>query len=323
LESRGAIHKSKGYRPAETEEERKEAERKALTMTRRREKIAAKTGGLQPPPVQPDYRVAEYAWKIGPRPIDPEAEHQPEATVEPTESVDEAFRRAEQFELVYHQNRLAEEEAIIERKKIRYEKYSRLRDQIRAEREEDIRLGRTEDVKREVERLQAIDRIYEYAQETGEDVSEWFAELGVDTRDGFGEREGRRLDGMMGSLLGTMKPSKSAKARETGSIEDRRYRRARQSVLARPRSESDSEFEFEDEDWPERDVRESGWEDKEHRKPYGLSFKARHHDEEIPSPRLFNRTQPKPWKQRFGFLNEGENEKRSSGSSSRKGFGLR
>jgi len=326
LESRGAIHKALGYRPAVTEEERKEAERKALTMTRRRERIAAKTGGLQPPPVAPDYRVAEYAWKIGPRPIDPEAERQPKNVAEPTETVDEAFRRAEQFELAYHQNRLVEEEAIIERKKIRYEKYNQLRDQVKAEKEEDIRLGRTEDVQREVERLQAIDRIYEYAQETGEDVSEWFAELGVDTRDGFGEREGRRLDGMMNSLVGSVNPTKSARLRITGSFEERQYRRARQSVLSRPKSHRDAEpeFEFEDEVLSETDTWDTARE-KRQDKNFGLSSKARYQHEKIPSPRLFNDTklQPKSWKQRFGFLDEGEPQKRSSGASSRKGFGLR
>lgn len=218
LESRGAIHKALTYRPALTDEERKEAERKALTMTRRRERAAAKSGGEQPPPVQPDYRIAEYAWTIGPRPYNPDAVGEASRIIEPTETIDEAFRRAEQFELAFHENRLVEEEMIRQRKAVRYEQYQKLRDRIKAEKEEDVRLGRVEDINKEVERLQAIDRIYQYAQETGEDVSEWFAELGVDTKDGFGEMEGRRLDGMMDDL-NPLVMSRSAKARQAGSFE--------------------------------------------------------------------------------------------------------
>jgi hypothetical protein len=292
LESRGAIHKALGFRPAETEEERKEAERKALRMTRRREKAAAKSGGEQSPPIEPDYRVSEYAWKLGPKPYNPDAVGEASQIMEPTETIDEAFRKAEQFELAFHENRLNEEEMIRKRKEVRYEQYRNLREQVKKEKEEDVRLGRVEDIHKEAERLQAIDRIYQYAQETGEDVSEWFAELGVDTRDGFGEIEGRRLDGMMGDLNPLIQ-RKSARGRVQGTFEQQEYRRARESLLSKP---SFNEF----------DQVDISTVDNVNDKPFGLQRRAKDHDHEeqqVPSPRLFNNAgrEPKSWKQRFGF----------------------
>ena len=316
MESRGAIRKALGFRPAVTQEERAEAERKALTMTRRRERSAAKSGDAQPPPVEPDYRIPEYAWVIGPRPINPDSTQVSDDTMIPTETVDEAFSKAEQFELTYHVNRLIQEEMIRERKEIRYEQYQKLRGQIKAEKEEDERLGRVEDIKREVQRLEAIDRIYQYAQETGEDVSEWFAELGVDTKDGFGDVEEMRLQGMMNGMA-PLKVTRSAKARLAGSFNAIRYRRARESVLSQPAS-----IEFEDEpDIPDAPIK------RETERPFGLSPRARYSKEEerLPSPRLFNKgpRESKSWKQRFGFTNDGDSERRTSESGSGRGFGFR
>jgi hypothetical protein len=310
LESRGAIHKALQFRPAETGEERKEAERKALRMTRRRERTAAKSGGGQPPPIEPDYRVSEYAWQLGPRPYNPDVVGESNQIIEPTETIDEAFRRAEQFELAFHENRLNEEAMIRKRKEVRYEEYRKLREQVKKEKEEDEKLGRVEDIEREAERLQAIDRIYQYAQETGEDVSEWFAELGVDTRDGFGEMEGRRLDGMMGDLKPLIR-GKSARARTSGTFETQQYRRARESLLSKPTS-----IDFDDE------VDTSTVEEGTNR-PFGLQRRAEEHEEEqIPSPRSFNNAgrEPKSWKQRFGF-DKDESPRASSTSRRESGFG--
>jgi hypothetical protein len=312
LESRGAIHKALGFRPAETEEERKEAERKALRMTRRRERAAAKSGGEQPPPIEPDYRVSEYAWKLGPKPYNPDAVGESSHMIEPTETIDEAFRKAEQFELAFHENRLNEEEMIRKRKEKRYEQYRKLREQVKKEKEEDVRLGRVEDIHKEAERLQAIDRIYQYAQETGEDVSEWFAELGVDTRDGFGELEGRRLDGMMGDLDPLIQ-RKSARGRIQGTFEQQEYRRARESLLSKP---SFNEF-----DQVDISTVEDG-----NDKPFGLQRRAKDHDHEevqIPSPRLFNNAgrEPKSWKQRFGFDKDPSPPRRSSAPERGSAFG--
>jgi hypothetical protein len=314
LESRGAIHKALGFRPAETEEERKEAERKALRMTRRRERAAAKSGGEQPPPIEPDYRVSEYAWKLGPKPYNPDAVGGSSQIIEPTETIDEAFRKAEQFELAFHENRLNEEEMIRKRKEVRYEQYRKLREQVKKEKEEDVRLGRVEDIHREAERLQAIDRIYQYAQETGEDVSEWFAELGVDTRDGFGELEGRRLDGMMGDLNPLIQ-RKSARGRTEGTFETQEYRRARKSLLSKP---SFNEF-----DQVDISTVEDG-----NDKPFGLQRRAKdhkedHEEDQIPSPQSFNNAgrEPKSWKQRFGFDEDQSTPRRTSPPERESGFG--
>jgi len=310
LESRGAIHKALGFRPAETEEERKEAERKALRMTRRRERAAAKSGGEQPPPIEPDYRVSEYAWKLGPKPYNPDAIGESSQIIEPTETIDEAFQKAEQFELAFHENRLNEEEMIRKRKEIRFEQYRKLREQLKKEKEEDVRLGRVEDIQREAERLQAIDRIYQYAQETGEDVSEWFAELGVDTRDGFGEIEGRRLDGMMGDLDPLIQ-RKSARGRTQGTFEQKEYRRARESLLSKP---SFNEF----------DQIDSSKVEEGDGKPFGLQRRAKDHDHEealIPSPQSFNNAgrESKSWKQRFGF-DQDQSPRRPSAPERESGF---
>jgi len=272
-------------------------------MTRRRERAAAKSGGEQPPPIEPDYRVSEYAWKLGPKPYNPDAVGESSQLVEPTETIDEAFRKAEQFELAFHENRLNEEEMIRKRKEKRYELYRRLREQVKKEKEEDMRLGRVEDIHKEAERLQAIDRIYQYAQETGEDVSEWFAELGVNTRDGFGEIEGRRLDGMMGDLEPLIQ-RKSARGRIQGTFEQKEYRRARESLLSKP---SFNEF-----DQVDISTVEDG-----NDKPFGLQRGAKNHDHEedqIPSPQMFNNAgrEPKSWKQRFGFDKDQSPPRRSS-----------
>jgi hypothetical protein len=311
LESRGAIHKALGFRPAETEEERKEAERKALRMTRRRERAAAKSGGEQPPPIEPDYRVSEYAWKLGPKPYNPDAVGEASQIIEPTETIDEAFRKAEQFELAFHENRLNKEEMIRKRKEKRYEQYRKLREQVKKEKEEDVRLGRVEDIHKEAERLQAIDRIYQYAQETGEDVSEWFAELGVDTRDGFGEIEGRRLDGMMGDLDPLIR-RKSARGRTEGTFEQQEYRRARESLLSKP---SFNEF-----DQVDISTVEEGYD-----KPFGLQRRAKDHDHEadqIQPPKLFNNVgrEPRSWKQRFGF-DKDQSQRRTSSPERGSDFG--
>jgi len=280
-------------------------------MTRRRERIAAKSGGEQPPPIEPDYRVAEYAWQLGPRLYNPDIVGESSQDIEPTETIDEAFRRAEQFELAFHENRLNEEEMIRKRKEVRYEQYRKLREQVKEEKEEDVRVGRVEDIHREAERLQAIDRIYQYAQETGEDVSEWFAELGVDTKDGFGQMEGRRLDGMMGDL-NPLVPSKSARGRASGTFEEQQYRRARESLLSRP-----SSIEFDD----EVDISTGQGDDK----PFGLQRRAKdqaHDEDQIPSPRSFNNAgrDPKPWKQRFGFDKDPSLQRQSSTSERKSGF---
>lgn len=281
-------------------------------MTRRRERIAAKSGGEQPPPIEPDCRVAEYAWQLGPRPYNPDAVGESSQDIEPTETIDEAFRRAEQFELAFHENRLNEEEMIRKRKELRYEQYRKLREQVKEEKEEDVRLGRVEDIHREAERLQAIDRIYQYAHETGEDVSEWFAELGVDTKDGFGEMEGRRLDGMMGDL-NPLVPSKSARGRASGTFEEQQYRRARESLLSKP-----SSIEFDD----EVDISTGQGDDK----PFGLQRRAKdhHHEEDqISALQSFNKAgkEPKPWKQRFGFDQDPSPQRPSSSSERALGFG--
>ena len=280
-------------------------------MTRRRERIAAKSGGEQPPPIEPDYRVAEYAWQLGPRPYNADAVGESGQYIEPTETIDEAFRRAEQFELAFHANRLNEEETIRKRKEVRYEQYRKLREQVKEEKEEDVRLGRVEDIHREAERLQAIDRIYQYAQETGEDVSEWFAELGVDTKDGFGELEVRRLDGMMGDL-NPLVPSKSARGRASGTFEEQQYRRARESLLSKP-----SSIEFDD----EVDILTGQGDNK----PFGLQRRAEDHSHEgdqITSLQSFNKTErePKLWKQRFGFDKDPYPQRERPPSSSERGL---
>jgi hypothetical protein len=138
-----------------------------------------------------------------------------------------------------------------------------------------------------------------------------FAELGVDTRDGFGELEGRRLDGMMGDLDPLIQ-RKSARGRIQGTFEQQEYRRARDSLLSKP---SFNEFDQVDISTVE----------EANDKPFGLQRRAKDHDHEeaqVPSPRLFNNAgrEPKSWKQRFGF-DKDQSQRRTSSPERGSDFG--
>jgi hypothetical protein len=87
------------------------------------------------------------------------------------------WARAEALETQYHKARLLEEANIAERKRIRKERHAAESAALKAQKEEDRREGRTDYLASEQRRMRAIESVKKYAEQTGEDVSDWFNEL--------------------------------------------------------------------------------------------------------------------------------------------------
>ncbi|OCF40682.1 hypothetical protein I317_05531 [Kwoniella heveanensis CBS 569] len=218
LESQGLIHKARIERPIGTEDERQEAIQKAMKLTRKAERTALRLKEPVPPPRQPKTTVTEYAWKMGPRPELTEAERKERedegefdedfeseradrersmrlyaASLEnskmrsngvagPSSGVDEVALRWDQaakLEESFHRAKEIEAEQIAQRQTARREAYKIEREQRKRERAEDDASGRSEAVRAERKRIEALEAIEKYAQQTGEDVSGWYEELGI------------------------------------------------------------------------------------------------------------------------------------------------
>jgi len=87
---------------------------------------------------------------------------------------------AERIEMAYRESKAIEAEAIKRRQEVRRKIHKEQREIAKAQREADRLAGRLEPIRREKERLDAIARIEAYAKQTGEDVSGWYEELGVE-----------------------------------------------------------------------------------------------------------------------------------------------
>ncbi|WVF68377.1 hypothetical protein IAT40_003142 [Kwoniella sp. CBS 6097] len=219
LESQGLIHKARIERPIETEEERQEAIQKAMKLTRKAERTALRLREPVPPPRQPKTTVTEYAWKMGPRPELTEAEEKERAAEQEDNdgeydedlaaeradrdrsmrlyaaslakrgeaagagpSVDQVALRWDQaakLEESFHRAKEIEAQQIAQRQTARREAYKIEREQKKRERAEDQSSGRAEAVRAERKRIEALEAIEKYAQQTGEDVSGWYEELGI------------------------------------------------------------------------------------------------------------------------------------------------
>lgn len=178
LESQHLVHKAAIERPIESAEEEEAAVRQAAKETRRLERKAQKLGIPTPPAREPKRTVTFYAWKLGP-PQPSAALPQSDSGAGPSKTeMDNQWDRAENLELAYHANREMEEIAIEQRRTARRERFKVERERMKAQRAEDERMGRMDDIKREKERKNALAKIRAYAEETGEDVSGWYEELG-------------------------------------------------------------------------------------------------------------------------------------------------
>jgi hypothetical protein len=198
LEAQKLIHKAGINRPLETEEEIQAAIRHSAKLTRRAERAAMKAGLPPPPPREPVMVATEYAWRIGPRPVEwptnssspsssspPSSPSQSGQSEDPAE-VDRRWAEIEANERAYHFSRELEQAAIEERRSRRREKYKEERAIEKARIEEDKRMGLWEARQMEKKRQEALGHIKRYAQQTGEDVSGWFEELGLE--------DGKELD---------------------------------------------------------------------------------------------------------------------------------
>ncbi|WRT69822.1 uncharacterized protein IL334_006813 [Kwoniella shivajii] len=83
--------------------------------------------------------------------------------------LEESFQRAQEIEA----------QQIEERQNARRDAYRAAREQKKKERLEDELAGRTDAIKAEKKRIQALEAIQAYANQTGEDVSGWYQELGI------------------------------------------------------------------------------------------------------------------------------------------------
>jgi hypothetical protein len=174
LESQGLVHKAQRGRPLATDAERDEAIRQATKETRRAERNAVKNFKPVPAPKEPATTISEYGWRLG-----PDARSIQAGDAEASWGRDAGrWARAERMEEQFYRNKFRDMEATAERQRARRAAYKREKERFKAVKLEDERLGRSADVKREKMRLDALEKIQNYARITGEDVSDWYEELG-------------------------------------------------------------------------------------------------------------------------------------------------
>ena len=170
------------------EADRAVARRKAHVYTLRRERAAvkaAKSGGIRPDvvPVEPDYTIKRFAWVLGDSPV-PDVRQSTSVPTPP--DVDLAWNASHELEKRRLQAEAEEAAAIAERRERRRLHWQAEAQAYKAERQRLMDAGQWEAFltrKAEQERRQqAVSSIRQYAQATGEDVSEWFSELGVRDR---------------------------------------------------------------------------------------------------------------------------------------------
>lgn len=167
-----------------TAEEFADAVRQAERETRRAERNAAKENLTPPSPKEPASSVLEYGWELGAaRPNFKEWEKMSDAAKsafeeEANASISEdRWQRAIRLEEQYHDTKSYEATQIQERNERRraYDLNKRTVD--KAKREEDRTSGRADQMRVEAKRQQVLDGIRRYAEQTGEDVSEWVKEV--------------------------------------------------------------------------------------------------------------------------------------------------
>ena len=93
--------------------------------------------------------------------------------------VDDAkWEWAARQEFEFHKAKLYEAQAAAERQTVRRQRYREEREELRRQGIEDAEKGVDVDLRKEQRRLKAIEDIEAYGQQTGEDVSGWFDEIG-------------------------------------------------------------------------------------------------------------------------------------------------
>lgn len=138
-----------------------------------------------PPP--PATTVKDFVWTLGPAPTEEDMREgrvnyapmdEPMTLEEAAAKCDDAaWSYAERLEAHYHKARLVEEANIVERKAIRAAYYKEMRVEAKRQRDEDIAAGRGPLLRQEARRAAAIEAVSQYAQATGEDVSDWYEEI--------------------------------------------------------------------------------------------------------------------------------------------------
>ncbi|KAK4687383.1 hypothetical protein P7C73_g2741, partial [Tremellales sp. Uapishka_1] len=175
LASHGLIHKKRILRPHETDEERQAAINQAAKESRRAIRNAKEKKTPLPAPKIPSPYTVEYAWVMGPPAEEVGTEE------EPRESL--GWLEVEQMELSMERAKELEAEQTNARKEERKARFKYEREQQKKQREEDIGMGRVEAKRAAAVRDKALKRVVDYAKETGEDVRDWYEELGGNADD--------------------------------------------------------------------------------------------------------------------------------------------
>ena len=201
MEAQGLIHTITRARPLNNQEEQAAALAKAARITRRAEWNAIKKGWESPAPQEPATSVTEYGWQLGPH---------PSAVIEGTAHAewgeDESrWTRAERMEEQYYVAKIKEAQQIAVRQQIRREGYKVERERLREQRAEDDRLGRTDEIRKETLRQDALAKIEHYASITGEDISAWYDELSRAPIDSIPNNLAKRSVSHRGATLASLK----------------------------------------------------------------------------------------------------------------------
>ncbi|WWC66012.1 uncharacterized protein I303_108634 [Kwoniella dejecticola CBS 10117] len=102
-----------------------------------------------------------------------------EWSFEMDEGTKRRWEAAVRLEEKFQQSQIVEQQQIEERQQARRAAFKLERMQKKKERQEDELYGRTDAIRAEKKRIEALEAIENYAKQTGEDVSAWYEELGV------------------------------------------------------------------------------------------------------------------------------------------------
>ena len=199
LEDLGIIHRATKHVPLETEEEIQEAVSQAERRFKKAERRAMRLQVEVPTPREPILTREVHGWALGPRPeyeVDSETNQRlrvypagergdgtwgdEKLVLTPGEQYnvpESKWAVAKRLERDYHRGKYIDAVQTAERQKVRRARYREEKVTARQQREEDIKLGRQEEMYKEKRRLQALEDVRRYAEQTGEDVSGWFEEL--------------------------------------------------------------------------------------------------------------------------------------------------
>ncbi|WWD04487.1 hypothetical protein V865_002557 [Kwoniella europaea PYCC6329] len=98
---------------------------------------------------------------------------------EPVDDIQLRWDQAVRLEEKFMESQILEQQQIAERQQARRAAFKLERERKKQERLEDQLAGRTDAIRAEKKRIEALEAIESYARQTGEDVSGWYAELGI------------------------------------------------------------------------------------------------------------------------------------------------